>query len=462
MDWKLELVAIPVSDVDRAKAFYTENVGFDADHDHRISDELRFVQLTPPGSACSIAIGKGIVDSEPGSVRGVQLVVVDIEAARHELVGRGVEVSEVQDLPGGPFVFFSDPDGNGWACSRVVVIRRRAPESVKSALTGTPNTSGSNRVLSARALNRALLERQMLLRRVDLSACDAIERLVGMQAQVPGAPYIGLWTRLKNFGVEELSALISERRAVRASMMRSTIHLVAVRDYSTLRPLMRPVLARSFSGSPFRRELEGIDFPPRGLWGRTGQATWTTAESWLGRPLDPDPSPDEMVLRYLAAFGPATVADARAWSGLGGLREVFERLRPHLVTFRDERGRELFDVPGAPLSDPDTPAPPRFLPEFDNALLSHADRNRIIADEHRKPLVRDRMMRGVLLDGFACGTWRTERTRGKTDLVIEPFRTLPAEDRDVLAREGERLIRFVAGREDAATSEVRFAGPQID
>jgi predicted enzyme related to lactoylglutathione lyase len=115
MDWKLELVAIPVSDVDRAKAFYTEKVGFNADHDHRVSDELRFVQLTPPGSACSIAIGTGIVESQPGSVRGMQLVVSDINAARRELVARGVEVSEVQELPGGLFVFFSDPDGNGWA-----------------------------------------------------------------------------------------------------------------------------------------------------------------------------------------------------------------------------------------------------------------------------------------------------------------------------------------------------------
>jgi catechol 2,3-dioxygenase-like lactoylglutathione lyase family enzyme len=115
MDWKLELVAIPVSDVDLAKDFYTEKVGFNADYDHVVSDELRFVQLTPPGSACSIAIGEGIVDSQPGSVRGVQLGVSDIEAARRELVERGVEVSEVQDLPGGPFVFFSDPDGNGWA-----------------------------------------------------------------------------------------------------------------------------------------------------------------------------------------------------------------------------------------------------------------------------------------------------------------------------------------------------------
>ena len=119
MDWKLELVPIPVSDVDRAKAFYTENAGFNLDHDHRVSDEIRFVQLTPPGSACSIAIGMGIVDTPPGSVQGLQLVVSDIEAARSELLERGVEVSGVEEFPWGSFVFFSDPDGNGWSVQQL-------------------------------------------------------------------------------------------------------------------------------------------------------------------------------------------------------------------------------------------------------------------------------------------------------------------------------------------------------
>ncbi len=121
MDWKLELVAVPVTDVDRAKAFYTDKAGFNADHDHTVSDEIRFVQLTPPGSACSIAIGKGVSHAEPGSVQGLQMVVADIEAARAELVERGVEVGDVQDFPWGRFVFFSDPDGNGWAVQQIVV-----------------------------------------------------------------------------------------------------------------------------------------------------------------------------------------------------------------------------------------------------------------------------------------------------------------------------------------------------
>jgi Winged helix DNA-binding domain len=382
------------------------------------------------------------------------------------------------------------------------------PESSANAST-THGGSASESVLGRQALNRALLERQMLLRRQKLSAFDAIERLVGMQAQVPQAPYIGLWTRLEDFRPDELSGLISDRRAVRSSLMRATIHLVTDRDFLTLRPAVQPVLDRDvYRNATYGKEhLAGLDVdavlragkalleersrtaaelrrslgprwpgrdaaalayavrgllplvhvPPRGLWGESGPVALSTAESWLGQSVASVRGPGETILRYLAAFGPATVADARTWSGLGGLRDVFERLRPRLVSFRDEHGRELFDVPGAPLPDPETPAPPRFLSHFDNALLSHADRTRIISDEHRKALFEDPMMRGVLLDGFACGTWKAERTRGKVTLMIQQFERLSKADRDTLADEGERLLRLVAKPQGADGFEIRFS-----
>ena len=167
-----------------------------------------------------------------------------------------------------------------------------------------------------------------------------------------------------------------------------------------------------------------------------------------GRPLDPAPSLEETILRYLGAFGPATVKDVQAWSGLTRLGEVIEHLRPRLRIFRDERGRELFDVPDAPMPDPDTLAPPRFLPEFDNLILSHADRTRVIAEEYRKAIASKNGMvpATVLVDGFVRGTWRTERSRGRANLEIKPFEPLIKEDRDALAEEGERLIRFVGSR----------------
>jgi len=199
-----------------------------------------------------------------------------------------------------------------------------------------------------------------------------------------------------------------------------------------------------------------VQVPPRGVWGKSGQATLTTAEAWLGHLLDPDPSLDELVVRYLTAFGPATVKDVQTWSGLTRLREATERLRPRLRTFRDEQGKELFDLPDAPRPDPDTLAPPRFLPEFDNLILSHADRTRIIANDYRKVIASKNGMvpATVLVDGFVRGTWKTERTRGKATLVIEPFEPLPRSDRDALIEEGEQLVRFVG--DGAKAFEVRF------
>src|SRR5215212_5190833 len=368
-------------------------------------------------------------------------------------------------------------------------------------------------ILSPRTLNRATLGRQMLLRRQKLSALQVIENLVGMQAQAPDPPYVGLWTRLEGFHPDQLARLILERRAVRIALMRNTVHLVSARDCLKLRPLVQPVLDRGLHANRAHRAgIEGVDIealvaagralleerprtarelgtllqerwperdaaslarairhlvplvqvPPRGLWGRSGPAAHTTAEAWLGRPLDPDSSLEEMVERYLGAFGPATVKDVQTWSGLTRLGEVVERLRPRLSTFRDEHGRELFDLPDAPRPDPDAPAPPRFLPEFDNLILSHADRTRVIADAYRKAIAsRNGMVPATfIIDGFVRGTWKTERFRSRATLVITPFEPLAKEDRDALAEEGGQLVRFVG--EGAEAFDVRFEHGTVD
>jgi Winged helix DNA-binding domain len=365
-----------------------------------------------------------------------------------------------------------------------------------------PNRKPPPDVLSRRALNRALLARQMLLERRPVSVAEALEALVGMQAQEPHAPYLGLWSRLEGFEPGELSELIADGDAVRGSLFRATLHLVTASDWTSLRPLVAPVLARSFSSSPFSKQLTEIDLaevlalgrrllterprtraelgpllakefpadptslayavsyleplvqvPPRGLWRRGGQARWTTAEAWLGRRPASRLSIEALILRYLEACGPATIQDIQAWSGLTQLRGVIDALRERLASFQDEKGRELFDLPDGPLPNPEIPAPPRFLAPFDNAILSHADRARIMAPEDRVRVFADRLMRTFLVDGFVAGSWRLEGTT----LRVEPFRTLDATDSRAVEEEGRRLLAFVAPEESAP--DVQLAAP---
>ncbi len=367
-------------------------------------------------------------------------------------------------------------------------------------------TAGGD-ALDRRALNRALLARQLLLARSPLPVPDAVEHLVGLQAQAPTPPYVALWSRLADFRPDELGSLLVDRRAARIALMRSTIHLVSAADCRWLRPLVQPVHARGLRAN-FGRYLQDLDLdavalagrelveerprtfaelgeslterwpgrdrqalamvvrtyvplvqvPPRGVWGASGSAAHTSAESWFGRPMVADPPADDLVLRYLAAFGPASVRDVQAWSGLTRLRPVVDRLRPALRTFRDERGVELFDLADAPRPPADTPAPPRFLPEWDNALLSHADRTRVAADEDRAALAASGPvpLGAVLVDGFVRAGWRAARESGAATLWITPFARLSPGDRDAVAAEGERLLRFVAA--DARTHDLRIGG----
>jgi hypothetical protein len=354
-------------------------------------------------------------------------------------------------------------------------------------------------VLGTRALNRALLARQHLLTRRAGPALDLVEHLVGLQAQEPQEPYVGLWSRLRGFDPAELSGLIERREAVRTLLMRRTLHLVSARDCLALRGLHDPVLLSRMRGTLGRR-LAGVDeaelaaaglplfsaeprtlpevgravgdrwpdaaardlgdalstllplvqVPPRGLWRVTAPARNTTVGVWLGaEPSAPTPgAAEELVLRYLAAYGPAATADLRAWSGLTGLPAVVARLRPRLRTFRDEGGRTLLDLPDAPLPDPDSPAPVRFLPAFDNAVLGFDDRSRIVDDADRGLSVEG--ARFVLVDGRVAGTWTAQADGTPTVTVHRPLTTA---ERTMVQDEGAQLAAFLG---DGTPAEVRM------
>jgi hypothetical protein len=334
---------------------------------------------------------------------------------------------------------------------------------------------------------------------------EAIGRLCGLQAQEPAPPFIGLWSRLEGFEREHLLEALRDREVVRATLMRATLHLLGAVDYASFRSALQPVMERAVRvlgdraeglepelvlpaarslllerprgfnelrrllqeqfpaandralGYLVRTHLPLVMVPSDARWGFPSVADFALADDWLGEPLPEDGTPEHLVLRYLAAFGPASAADAQTWSGLQGLARVFEALRPQLLVFKGESGRrELFDLPGAPRPDGDVPAPARFLPEFDNLVLAHADRTRLLADEHRGGLVTKnlRVRATFLWDGMVAGTWEVQRRGRDATLVVTPFHALPARASKALTAEAEALLRFAA--DDATSSDVQI------
>jgi DNA glycosylase AlkZ-like len=338
------------------------------------------------------------------------------------------------------------------------------------------------RVLTLRELNRATLARQLLLERRRLGLVAAVERVAGLQAQWAPAPYVGLWTRVDGFRREALERALLARRIVRAVLMRGTIHLVSLADYATFGaavgppPWLRPEAAslgdrlhdaiRAF-GAEARSRKEIVEFLERehGVGREAAEAAWYALRTrarlthapesgfwkapattrYVTIPHEEPPAAVarvELVRRYLGAFGPATRADVAEWSGLR-VREVepaLEALEP-LLRFRDESGRELYDLPRAPRPAADTPAPVRFLPRFDNLLLSHKDRNRVLPDEYRKSIIDGGWVEATLLvDGVVAGTWKHESGR----VLVEPFAPLPRTARREVADEAARLEGWLA------------------
>ncbi|MGW5874970.1 winged helix DNA-binding domain-containing protein [Nocardiopsis terrae] len=363
--------------------------------------------------------------------------------------------------------------------------------------------------LGRRALNRATLDRQLLLSRVDWSAADVVGHLAGLQAQTTHSWYVGLQSRMEDPDPHGVGRLLTDGTLVRMPLMRSTLHLVSAEDARWLRPTTQEVVERDLAHSTHGRATAGVDrealvalgrelleerplttrelgerlgerwegvpgnhlsymvrcllpvvqVPPRGVWGASGPAALAPADTWTGRPMAPGPDREALVLRYLAAFGPASVRDAQAWSGLTRLRGVLEGLRERLVSFRDEEGTELFDLPDAPRPAPDTPAPVRFLYDFDNLLRGHADRSRVISAENlRRISARNGMPPAtVLVDGEVGAAWRVDRSRRAPSLDVTPFRPLNNLETEEITAEGIRLLAFLSPGQKGG--EVRFTDP---
>lgn len=362
-------------------------------------------------------------------------------------------------------------------------------------------------VLNPRTLGRAMLERQLLLRRSDTSVAAAIEQVLGLNAQSPNLPYLALWNRIAGFAVEDFTAAIEDRAVLRSTMMRATQHVLTAADFYRFRPVLAPLLRR-VQRNAFGRRTRGVDLdslvadarelladgrvltrPELGrLLAERRSGTDPSALGWTVQYLEPviHPAPSgtwdvygptpfaradgarrpatladtrQLVWRYLAAFGPASVPDARAWSGVAGLQEMFDHLRPELRTFADESGRELFDLPDAPRPPTDAPAPVRFLPEFDAPLLAYADRTRVMSDDVRRQVcVGSGVDSTVLVDGTVAATWSLTRTDDDAVVLdVQLLKGLSDSDRLDIEAEAQGLLTFV--HPDAPRHDVRVHEP---
>jgi hypothetical protein len=354
--------------------------------------------------------------------------------------------------------------------------------------------------LSRRALNRATLERQLLLRPAKMSAYDAVEHLAGLQAQAPFPPYYALWPRLHGFRPADLASLLEDRRVVRIALMRGTVHLVTAADALAWRPVVQVLYDRDLkTNTQHARELAGLDHsavssaarellaasplsstalgaslakqwpdvapaslthlargqlplvqtPPRAIWGKAGQTTYACLDEWVGAPLSP-PAPASLIERYLRAFGPASVADVQAWAGITRLGEVAAEM--DLRRYRDPEGRELLDLPSLTVPPEDIPAPPRLLGPFDQTILSYADRTRVVSDDYRKRVItQNGLVKGTLLvGGFVRGWWEIKTSRKAAVVELSPFEKLAKRDLAALESAAGRLTSWA---EPAAESQ---------
>ena len=359
-------------------------------------------------------------------------------------------------------------------------------------------------VLSLKQLNRTLLARQLLLERAALDSQAAIEKLVALQSQIPNPPYIGLWTRLQTFERPELTKLLETRRVVRAPWLRSTLHLVTAADHQQFQKVIQPALARGLR-SFFGPRAKGLDIdrlikiakryleaetpaigalrdklleqepdqdkqamayavrsylplvqaPPSGTWGIGTRATYTTAESWLGAANPSDLN--ALFRRYLAAFGPASVMDFQTWTGMTNLKAQLAASVKELVVYRGEDGKELYDLPGQPITEADQPAPIRFLPEYDNILIAHKDRSRILPEAHRKKVFvsAGRVLGSIIIGGFVGAIWKAQREKSSARMLVSLFEQQGDAVLAAIDAEGQSLLRFI--EDDATDYQVDFA-----